>query len=643
MFEQIRARSGAALAAMLLMLSASAGRSPAAEVADFAGSWDAEITVNVEVNEAAQTVTTLPARLDLERTGVTMGGTLAVTTADGDTTIPLEGATFSGDRLMVQIQFTNEAGDASFEALMKPLFGDLGLEAGGASVQFKGWLESKENKLTGRIDAEGFSMPGVMDSLFLDVAGTKTAGPGVEVAEGGDVDAEPGAESPADEEGEAGEASAAGGETDAEGSEELPALEQYQGEGGPALSETEEAPAEDDQALHAGSEAEVTALETEDLADQEVAVQMSAARVIAEQERQRRERAEAMRKLDRVHTFEYVMEGATIREVVSEASVRALVTTAARLYYGNYVLIGRDLLEPYLRQRGAEFLVQQKILAQEATPDGRRRARVEITVDTDALYDDLESKHFIAEPNFRPVMAVALEETLNDEPTPVSLARATLEELLRQVDMRVKDEPMGQDLAGRDVFTDEALLRAGREEAQRLGADILVTGSVHMYGPESRVILFDQFYKVDGELVLRFVRADNNQVLRTFTTTYSASAPTAEEAIETCIFQMGADAVVAMTKDFLDEWQMTMLDKTQYRVCLTGADEKTVDVFEGELRKLSPEVEVYRKSMYADVAVLNFNLPGAEREQVEDFLRRHRLPQFKVIPTNRGHYELRVL
>jgi hypothetical protein len=86
-----------------------------------------------------------------------------------------------------------------------------------------------------------------------------------------------------------------------------------------------------------------------------------------------------------------------------------------------------------------------------------------------------------------------------------------------------------------------------------------------------------------------------------------------------------------------------MLDRTEYRFCITGADEKLVDVLGNELRTLSPEAQLYLKSHYSDVAVLNFNLPGADHEKVEDFLHKHRAPQFKVIPTNRGHYELRVL
>lgn len=619
MFVQIRGKSGAALAAIALIVFLSVSSARAAEPADFAGAWQTTVNVNIVAGDSSQSISQLPAVLQLERTGVTMGGTIDITTPQGEAKIPIEGATFEGDRLKLELAVSNSADGTTLQALMKPIVGDLGVDLETTPVKFVGWLESKDDQLTGRIDAEGFSLPGVVDGLYLDVAGSRVLEslpepPALET---------PGATEPIEPGTAAGEEAAPAGEV--------------------AEPEAEAAAEEVGPPIHAGAEAEVAALQEGDLADKRVGIQMSAAKAIAEQERKRRERAEALRKIERVHSFRYDIVADNAGAALEEASVRALTSTAARLYYGNYVLLGRDLLEPYLRQNGEKFVLSRRILGQQGTPEGRRRVSVEVVVDTDALYNDLDSKHFIAEPKFRPVLAVALDESLNDEPNKVSLARVTLEEILRQVDMRVEEQPLGNGLERQDASKDPALLRQAREEAQRLDADVLVTGTTKLYGPESKVILFDQFYRVEGELTLQFIRLDSNEVIRTWSGTYAASAPTAAEAVEDCFFQLAANAVNSMTEGFLEEWQSTMLDRTDYRICITGADPQMVDVFANELRLLSPDAELYLKSQFADVAVLNANLPGAPLEQVETFLHRHRTPQFKVISTGRGRYELRVL
>lgn len=618
MYKQSRSSAGPALAAVTLLLLLSFSTARAAELEDFIGEWSTTLAAKLQTGEETEAVSTFDGRLELERTGVTLGGVLVIEGPEGVSTIPIGGATLQEDgRLKLEVNFSDAGGDNTFDAVMQPLFGDLGIDAD-AGIRFIGWLDTSDDRLTGRIDAEGFSMPGVIDAVFLEVSGERAAEP-----------------EPLEPEER---------EEDGEFQPEAPTIEAPEDLEPPDLSDLDLGTRDDINAgLHAGGDADVEALEAEDLADQEAAIRLSAARAIAEQERKRRERAEAQRKLERVHTFEYEMLGDSIEQVVADASMRALLTTASRLYYGNFVLIGRDLLEPYLRQNGEQFLVHVKVLGEQAVEGGQRRVRAEVAVDTEALYDDLESKHFIAEPNYRPVMVVALDESLNDQPNSIPLARVTLQELLRQVDMRVEDQELGQGLDSMDLTTDEALLRRGRLEAQRLGADVLVTGTTRLYGPESRVILFDQFYEVSGGLTLHFIRTDNGEVIRTWEGTYTAKATVPEDAIEQCFFNLGGDAVVDMTRDFLTEWQNTMLDRTEYRLCITGADEKLVDVLGNELRTLSPEAQLYLKSHFSEVAVLNFNLPGADRQQLESFLHKHRAPQFKVIPTLRGHYELRVL
>lgn len=619
MFKQDRSRAGAALAAISLMLLCSALPAPAAEIRDFIGQWDTTLAAKIQTGEETESVTTFDGRLELERTGVTLGGALIIAGPDGESTIPIGGATLEEDgTLKIEVNFSSVGGNNTFDAVMRPLFGDLGIDAE-AGIRFVGRLETADDELSGRIDAEGFSMPGVIDAVYLEVAGERAPEP----------------EAPEPEVEEVVEETP---EEDDAAIDDLGDLEP------PDLSELDLGNRDDiNEGIVGGREADVQALEAEDLADKEAAIRLSAARAIAERERMRRELAEAQRKLDRVHTFEYDLVGDSIEQVVADASMRGLLSTASRLYYGNFVIIGRDLLEPYLRQNGEKFVVQAKVLGEQAVEGGQRRVNVEVSIDTEGLYNDLDTKHFIAEPNYRPVMVVALAESLNDQPNSIPLARVTLQELLRQVDMRVEDQELGQGLDSLDLTTDESLLRQGRLEAQRLGADILVTGTTRLYGPESRVILFDQFYEVSGGLTLHFIRTDNGEVLRSWEGTYTAKATAPELAIEQCFFNLGGDGVVDLSRDFLNEWQNTMLDRTEYRFCVTGADEKLVDVLGNELRALSPEAQVYLKSHYSDVAVLNFNLPGTDREKVEDFLHKHRAPQFKVIPTNRGHYELRVL
>jgi hypothetical protein len=599
MIAQYPGRLRAALAALAMTLAAAAASSHAAEFDDFAGTWQIDVVVVVQAGEARQAISQIPGTLELEQAGASMEGVLAISAGAERARIPLQGATLGEQRLNFQIAGGQAGASTEFDEAIRRLFNEFGLDPGSASIRLDGWLQAEDLNLTGEIDVLGLTIPGVADAIQLMVSGVKSAGPGVPEEE--DEPFEP----------------------------EAPEVEQ--------VEEVEPPP------IHAGADAEVAALSEGDLADQEAAVQLSAARAIAEQERKRRERLEALRRIERVHAFEYDLVGDNADAVMQEASIRALTSTAARLYYGNYVLVGRDLLRPYLSANGDAFILDREVLSQRGTADGRRRVKVRVVVDTDKLYDDLDSKHFIAEPKFRPVMAVTLAETLNDEPIQIPLGRAVLQELLILADMRVEDLPLAGGMDGVDAAADPELLRRGRAEAERLDGDVLVTGSAHLYGPSSRVILFDQFYEVSGSLRLQFIRIDSGHVLRTYSGTFTATADTAETAIRRCLIGLASEAVQRMTAGFLEEWESTMLDRSDYRVCIMGATPDQIGVFQEQLRSLSPEAQSYLKSNFADVAVLNVNLPGTRPEQFENFLRRQRAPQFKIIPNGRGGYELRVI
>lgn len=373
--------------------------------------------------------------------------------------------------------------------------------------------------------------------------------------------------------------------------------------------------------------------------------QISAAQAIAEVERRRaaRENALSLSRIDNMLSFEYDnMRGASEADVVKEASIRALLSAAGRVYFDDRVLVSRDLLEPYLRVYGERFVARRTVESRRILADGRNELDLRIGVDIDRFMKDLEEKHFLASPSVRPIVAVVLEETIDGVRDTQGRGRLSLEEALRNEEMRVETERIGGfDLAANASATTETL-RAARDEADRGEVEVIVTGTLEVTSRGTKDILYDNFHFYTADARLQMIRVDTGEVVRTVNQSYASSATSPEAALAATFARLMPRCAGPLASGFLEDWRNTMLDLGDYRLLISGASQEQVESVFNLLKTLSPRVDTYLKSYFGEVAVVNVFYPGSKPGEIEDFLRAARVPQFQVRPADDRRFELRV-
>ncbi len=415
----------------------------------------------------------------------------------------------------------------------------------------------------------------------------------------------------------------------------------------PAAAPSSSAPAAEQKAEPKAKEKDKTvpASTEKEVEEENSARELSASQAIAEMERRRekKESATSLSHIQNLLSFEYELKAKTEAEAIKEASVRALTGAAARLYFGNYIIIGRDLLDSYLRNYGDRFVARRTVLSRTIQADGSTNMRVRIGVDVDRYYADLQEKHFLAKPQVRPLMAVLLEEVLDGKPTDDGRGRKLLESALTAKELRVDSTKMGPQKLNANVLRTTETLRLALEEAQRGEVEVIVTGSLVVSSKGEHPILYDQFSFYDAQVQLALIRVDNGQILARTRQNFSASGISSAGAQDKTFEGLMTRAVAALADNFLAKWQRTMLDVGDYRLMITDVSQEQLEGVFSMLKTLSPKIEAEVKSFYGDVAIINLFFPEAKPGQVEEFLRNSRVPQFLVRPADERRFELRAL
>ncbi|MBI1783545.1 hypothetical protein HYR69_00235 [Candidatus Sumerlaeota bacterium] len=374
--------------------------------------------------------------------------------------------------------------------------------------------------------------------------------------------------------------------------------------------------------------------------------ELSAAQAIAELERSRRKKqiAVARTHITNLMTYEYTgMKGKSEADVLRDAGVRALVSTASRLYFDDYILIGRDLLDPYLRQYGDRFLTSRTITKRRILADGTVELDVRVGVNVEDFYADLENKHFVGKPQVRPVIAVVLEESVDGEKSGDGRGRKMLEELLKKNEMRVESQRMGPHPLNVDVTASDDALRAARDEAQRGDVEVIVSGKLTVVSRGKRDILYDEFTIYDADIQLSLIRVDTGETLATASERFSAPALAGKTALDRTFEGLMPRSAATLSQNLLNNWKSMMLDSGDYRLMVTNINQEQLESVFNLLKTLSPDVDARVKAFFGDVAVINVYFPGSKPGQVEQFLRKSRLPQFQVRPADERRFELRIL
>jgi hypothetical protein len=478
-------------------------------------------------------------------------------------------------------------------------------------------------------------------------------------------------------------------------------------------------------------------------------VELRASRELATREagREAREDILSRMRLRKVDSYTFTLRGPTDEDVIHQAKVRALVNTASRLYFDNFILLGRPILEPYAGQMADRFIAQWSVKNRRILADNSVEATVKVGVHVDRFYEDLNRMNFIDQPKLRPTVAVLLNETIDGAPLAPARGRPALEEALTfNSELRIESQRMNRWGLNVDAGRESDLLFDTLMEAQRWGIDVVVTGALELTLGAPQVILFDQRHFIEGSVDLQLLRVDTGQTLRRASRRYSATGASRDEAIDALLKVMMPRVVADLTLvndrdiqltrplvnaihraarelramdealadrpdrevdsataraladrlesaargrapvaadlmdetvavlqsmkgdlpndaaglrekadaalfdfrgllplNFLTEWGNTVLDRTDYRLMISGASSETIRAIANALQAIAPSVRVHVKSQFGDVSVLNVVFPDAAPGQVERFLRESRTPQFRVLPVDGRRFELTVL
>lgn len=582
----------------------------AADIDEIAGNYDVTVGVYIVQQGGRLQIAQWGGSLSVQA-GTPAGGELRI--IEQDTTIPLPLAKVQAQDEGVKLGFNLSGANnrTELEALIGllpfPIFSGSALA--GVNIDFEGVFGvDLDGHISGKFEGIGFSFPGQFDSMHFDVRGPRS-----ESARAVELPPPPEIEMEAEEV-----------------MVEEPVLEE------PDLASIPEATFEDETE-------EIEGLELADYTQRESLIELAAAKAIAEREKSRHDIEVRRRKISGVHTYEFTLNGPE-EAVTREAGVSALIASAARLYAGESVLLGRRVLEPYLRNSADRFILTNKIVERGVEADGQNRYKARVTIDADLLYEDLESKHFIARSKFRPVMAITLEETSGGWQIFGGAGRAVVEEELLANDMLVETElELDPDAVHMDLTEAAATLRRMLDEAQRIDVDAIVTGKMEIAKPESRLILYDELFFVSARLSLTIFRVDNGQVLRSATREISLARPTPEAAVEDARLSVARATVEELDAGFLAEWRAMMLDRSDFRLTVIGIDPPTLERFASKFRESFPDSRLTVKSHFGSVAVINVDDAQAVPEDMEEFLRASRAPHFEVNSMGRGRFELRTL
>ncbi len=347
-------------------------------------------------------------------------------------------------------------------------------------------------------------------------------------------------------------------------------------------------------------------------------------------------------------TLRYQKLGEKEDVLVREAMVQAVRAGVGHIYFANVMLRGLDILDPYIRQNVQTFIPRHEVLVSEIR-GGQRYVDVEIVVDMEKLYQDLHEKQFLYRPALRPIYYAAFSETLNGEPVASQFGRTYLIRKLNDQPERrfrflwtddvddpavpvTKKQAVSVENVPADADVSDRLAEACRE-LQRHEVEFFLTGTIQTSTTRS-VELFlntDPTHFVETHARIQMVRSDTGQVIRSVNIRKVSGNVDLNKAMEDAVASAMDVAATQLFDDFAGMWGKTVQEKADVRILVAGATADHLNVLHVLLNTLTPKAEIYTRSSFDGVAVLNLGWNGP-MEKLVNLLREARHPEFKVTP-----------
>jgi hypothetical protein len=350
----------------------------------------------------------------------------------------------------------------------------------------------------------------------------------------------------------------------------------------------------------------------------------------------------------------YKLTGNTEADIIKDASTRAVLSAAGRLYFTQYMVMAPELLEAYL-VKNAETFARPKIYVSEVR-GGQRYGDIGVIVNVGKLYDDLVDKKFLYRPAYRPTFYAFLAETLDGAPVTVPSGRLALlggindrkylylwdEKPLRATDPRIpvteKKEVMTHGFASTSDASGD--LAPASREAQRNLVEVFVTGSIESKTVNTQKVYFDNYTFVQTRAILELVRSDTREVLAKSETAVEVGNADPKEALRLASERAVRDACPALFAPYDQQWGKTILCDKDWgmpelrktnlqRVLVVGGDSKMLDTVRSVLQSVSPGAEVYTHASFADTAVFSVSWNGVT-EDLKNLLHDTPFPGYRM-------------
>jgi hypothetical protein len=346
----------------------------------------------------------------------------------------------------------------------------------------------------------------------------------------------------------------------------------------------------------------------------------------------------------RLLSLHYELTGESEEALVKEASVRAVLSAIGRIYFSDLALRGQPLLEAYVGKRWMEFAVHQVNVSE--VRGGRRFVNLDVVVDCKKLYDDLHEKRFTYRPALRPVFYIFLSETY-DEGKTAPVGRRRLLETIQQREYRYlwandaedfsvppsqkQEVPIREPLPDLDVSRTAEDLASACAEAQRNEVEVFVAGTLETKTTRKGKLYFDEYTFVETFCSLKLIRSDTGEVLASEEARMAAGHIDAAEAVAAATRAAVDKTAPGLFGVFDKQWGKTILRKANLRVMVFGANDDSLDLLKQVLTGIAPDLEIYTRSSYADVAVLTLSWKDQTRDLV-DVLRHTQYPDLVMTP-----------
>lgn len=340
-----------------------------------------------------------------------------------------------------------------------------------------------------------------------------------------------------------------------------------------------------------------------------------------------------------------------------QAVVATVKSIAGRTYFSNLLLRGRDLIVPYLEQYGERFVVRVDVRKNEV----RGRARymeMDVVVDSEKLFKDLQEKRFFYRPALRPLFYIFMAETFDEQQVEERTGRTQILQILNgetleagatgqlayrylwQNPVLVADDPaipvaektevvLAEPSAYADPFAEEGGLLQAAREALRNEVEVFLAGSCKTESIAKKEIYFDSYHYVKTQCDLRLVRADTQEVLAHEVIAVSAAHLDAEEARRIATRSAIQKVVPSLLDVYNQSWDKMVLGEANLRVMAIGVSADNIQVLKEVIARIDPDVEIYRRGDLADVAVITVDWNGSHEDLVE-MLKLSEFPEFQI-------------